>query len=90
MFHSFIPLGRQTSLKYLGSCKMMLATTMPPNGVIEDGTAEERHPACLPSSFHSEPVQDILMVRASSPCQDVANAGYRINDFVVLGSLQGG
>ena len=30
------------------------------------------------------------MVRASSPCQDVANAGYRTNDFVALGSLQGG
>lgn len=56
---------------------MMLATTLPPNGVIEDGTTEERgtqHVSPHPST--PEPVQDILMVRASSPCQDVANAGY--------------
>lgn len=44
------------------------------------------HPLLL-SSFHPEPIQDILMVKAFSSSQDVANARCRVNDFVVQDPL---
>lgn len=48
---------------------------------------KEVAPTTPPPSFHSEPVQDILMVRAFSPWQDVVDDICRINDLVALGPL---